>query len=403
MILNFIGENKKNLVLYLNAILLVSFLWVVFIDTSYFFEKIIFGERELYTDLKLIHNNFIDFLANRNPYEFDSNFWPKGSMPPFILQLFSFIGNIEFKYILNYFVVLEISSIILLFYYSYKLFPLSEIKYFYPIIYFFSFNFSNGSSLMFGNDASILYSLIGIGIIFLYKEKILIFMFLVFIACLFKFHYFLFYFLPFLLYGWKSLKYIFPFIILIFLINVFSYISDPELYNSYMDYIKIQTSRSPYNPWVGSDITQSFASLISLIGRYLNLDLYPSSFISNFFWFSLTSLSLFSIFFIYNQKKFLNKETKLNVLSLGILTIFLFYPRLIFYDFFLIVPAYYYLVQKITFFENKNKNIITKFILLLFFLVVQDTHASICSLSMLFFLITYLEYKNKDPLSIISN
>ena len=39
----------------------------VFIDTSYFFEKIIFGERELYTDLKLIHNNFIDFLANRNP------------------------------------------------------------------------------------------------------------------------------------------------------------------------------------------------------------------------------------------------------------------------------------------------------------------------------------------------
>ena len=56
--------NKANLI-----ILLVSFLWVVFINTSYFFEKIIFGERELYTDLKLIHNNFIDFLANRNPFK----------------------------------------------------------------------------------------------------------------------------------------------------------------------------------------------------------------------------------------------------------------------------------------------------------------------------------------------
>ena len=398
MILNFIGENKKNLVLYLNAILLVSFLWVVFIDTSYFFEKIIFGERELYTDLKLIHNNFIDFLANRNPYEFDSNFWPKGSIPPFILQLFSFIGNIEFKYILNYFVVLEISSIILLFYYSYKLFPLSEIKYFYPIIYFFSFNFSNGSSLMFGNDASILYSLIGIGIIFLYKEKILIFMFLVFIACLFKFHYFLFYFLPFLLYGWKSLKYILLFIFLIISIYFFSYLSNPELFNSWKDILNIMILRDQNNPWAGTDITQVFVNLSWTLGGFLNINLYPTSFISSFFWFSLTSLSLFSIFFIYNQKKFLNKETKLNVLSLGILTIFLFYPRVLPYDLFLIVPVYYYLVQKITFFENKNKNIITKFILLLFFLIVQDTHSWLCSLSTLFFLIVYLEYKNKDPL-----
>ena len=148
-----------------------------------------------------------------------------------------------------------------------------------------------------------MYSIIGVGFIFFYNKKILYFNSLVLFASLFKFYLLIFYFLPFLLYGWKSLKYIFPFIILIFLINVFSYISDPELYNSYMDYIKIQTSRSPYNPWVGSDITQSFASLISLIGRYLNLDLYPSSFISNFFWFSLTSLSLFSLFFIYNQIK----------------------------------------------------------------------------------------------------
>ena len=392
-------NDKKKIVLYLNTILIISFIWVIFVNTSYFFEKTVFGEHELYSDLKLIHNNFVDYLANKNPYEFDSNFWPKGSIPPFILKTFSSLGKIEFQIVKNYFIVLEIISLILLLYYSYKLFPLKKVKYLYPLIYFFSFNFSNGSSVMFGNDASILYSMIGIGIIFLYKEKILIFMILVLIASLFKFHYFLFYFLPFLLYGWKSLKYIVPFFLFIILVYFFSYLDDKELFNSWLDILNVIILRNVNNPWAGVDITQIFINILWYTGQNLNINLYPNYFISNIFWFLFTFISFISIFFIFHNKN-INNEKKLKILSLGILTITLFYPRLIFYDFFLIVPVYYYLTRTIRFFEDKNRNIAIKFILFLFFLVVQDSHTAITALSLLFFLIVYSEFKNNDPLLI---
>ena len=32
-------NDKKKIVLYLNTILIISFIWVIFVNTSYFFEK----------------------------------------------------------------------------------------------------------------------------------------------------------------------------------------------------------------------------------------------------------------------------------------------------------------------------------------------------------------------------
>jgi len=161
--------------------------------------------------------------------------------------------------------------------------------------------------------------------------------------------------------------------------------------------MQIQVSRSPDNPWVGSDITQAFAALIRTFGNYFSIYLYPSTFISNFFWILLSSVSFISFYFIYGNKE-LNGKKKLNILSFAIILIFLFYPRVLIYDLFLIVPAYYYLVSEITFSEKKSLNSFIKFILILFFICVQDTHAWLCSLSMIFFLVIYLEFKNKDPL-----
>ena len=61
------------------------------------------------------------------------------------------------------------------------------------------------------------------------------------------------------------------------------------------------------------------------------------------------------------------------------------------------IKPYFKIVR---FFEDKNKNIAAKFILFLFFLVVQDSHTAITALSLLFFLIVYSEFKNNDPLLI---
>ena len=346
--------NKKKIFKFFNFLLLISFIWIIFINTSYFFEKIIFGSHEHFFDLKLIHNSFIETLNGKNTYEIYTPYYdqPTTSLPPHFLLIFKDFGNIDWLIFVKYFIFLQILSYILLFYYSYKLFPLSKIKYLYPFMYFFGFNFSLGlGGTVVGNIAIILYSIVSLAIVCLFKKKILAFKFLIFIATLFKFYFLLFYFLPVFVYGIKYLKSIFIFISLLILINFISYINNPELFQSWIDLLEIQTARNSYNPWIGSDITQAFASVIWKIGTYFDINIYPKSWISNFFYFTITGIIFSSIFFIYNPKyrNTRNLDENLTILSFGLLTIFLLYPRLMIYDFFLIIPVYYFLVIKIKF------------------------------------------------------
>jgi len=398
--------NKKKIFKFFNFLLLISFIWIIFINSSYFFEKIIFGNHEHFFDLKLVHNSFIETLNGKNTYEIYPPYYdqPTTSLPPHFLLIFKNLGNTDWLIFVKYFIFLQILSYILLFYYSYKLFPLEKIKYLYPFMYFFGFNFSLGlGGTVVGNIAIILYSIVSLGIVYLFRKKILIFNFLIFLVALFKFYFLLFYFLPVFLYGIKYIKSIFIFIALLILINFISYNNNPELFKSWLDLLEIQTARNSYNPWIGSDITQAFASVSWKIGTFFNIDIYPKAWVSNSFYFTITAIIFSSIFFIYNPKYRNTKDLdqNLTILSFGLLTIFLLYPRLMIYDFFIIIPAYYFLVIKINFFENENKNFFSKFILLFIFLCVQDTHSGLSSFALLFFLILYAEYKKRNPLKLM--
>lgn len=398
--------NKKKIFKFFNFLLLISFIWIIFINSSYFFEKIIFGNHEHFFDLKLVHNSFIETLNGKNTYEIYPPYYdqPTTSLPPHFLLIFKNLGNTDWLIFVKYFIFLQILSYILLFYYSYKLFPLEKIKYLYPFMYFFGFNFSLGlGGTVVGNIAIILYSIVSLGIVYLFRKKILIFNFLIFLVALFKFYFLLFYFLPVFLYGIKYIKSIFIFIALLILINFISYNNNPELFKSWLDLLEIQTARNSYNPWIGSDITQAFASVSWKIGTFFNIDIYPKAWVSNSFYFTITAIIFSSIFFIYNPKYRNTKDLdqNLTILSFGLLTIFLLYPRLMIYDFFIIIPAYYFLVIKINFFENENKNFFSKFILLFIFLCVQDTHSGLSSFALLFFLILYAEYNKRNPLKLM--
>jgi len=403
---NLILENKKNRIFkFFNFLLLISFAWIVFINTSYFFEKIIFGQNEVFYDLKIIHNSLIEILNGQDTYEIFPPYFdqPTTSLPPYLIMIFKNLGKLNFSTFLNYFIFFQVISLILLFFYSYKLFPLSNIKYLYSFIYFFCFNFSLGiAGTIVGNISVILYGIVALGLIFLHKRKILVFNFLIFFVSLFKFYFLIFYFLPIFVYGLKYVKSICIFLFLLVLTNLYSYLNNPELYQSWVNLLKIQTSRGPDNPWIGSDITQSFASVVHTISKFFNFEFYPSSVASNTFYFFITTLCFISIFYIYNPKYRNTKNTDQNliIMSLGLLIIFLFHPRLMIHDYFLIVPVYYFFVKKINFSLNKNINFFTKFILLFLFLCVQDSHASICSMALLFFLIIYREFKKRKPLEL---
>ena len=256
---------------------------------------------------------------------------------------------------------------------------------------------------MVGNIAVILYGIISLGIFYLYKKRVFLFCLLIFIASLFKFFLIIFYFLPILLFGFRYLKIIVFFLLTLFFINFIYFINNPEIYKNWINYINIQVLRTPNNPWIGSDITQAFATIISkTVNFFFNINYYPSSLLSNFFYFFTTGISFLLVFLIYNPKFKKNEsfENKLKMISLGLLLIFLFYPKLMIYDFFIIVPAYYYLIKKIDFSLNQNTNFFIKLFLFVLFLCVQDTHAGLCSLATLFFLICFLENKNKDPLKL---
>ena len=400
-----ISENKNKLFKILNFLLLISFFWVVFINSSYFFEKIIYGNHEHFYDLKLIHDSFIETLNGIDTYVIFPPYYnqPTTSLPPYLVDLFKSFGYLDFSLFTKIFVFFQIISIGLIFFYSYKLFPLKNIKYFYPIIYFFCFNFSLGLSTVVGNIAVILYGIISLGIFYLYKKRVFLFCLLIFIASLFKFYLIIFYFLPILLFGFRYLKIIVFFSLTLFFINFIYFINNPEIYKSWVNLMNIQLSRTPNNPWIGSDITHAFASIISkTVNFFFNINYYPSSLLSNFFYFFTTGISFLLVFLIYNPKFKKNEsfENKLKMISLGLLLIFLFYPKLMIYDFFIIVPAYYYLIKKIDFSLNQNTNFFIKLFLFVLFLCVQDTHAGLCSLATLFFLICFLENKNKDPLKL---
>ena len=95
----------------------------------------------------------------------------------FFLDLRKSSGYAGFQglFVLKCFIFFQILSFISLFYYSYKLYPLDKIKYLYPFIYFFSFNFSIGlGGTVTGNTTVILYGILSLGLIYLFKKRIII-------------------------------------------------------------------------------------------------------------------------------------------------------------------------------------------------------------------------------------
>ena len=100
--------NKNKIFKFFNFLLLISFIWVIFINTSYFFEKIIFGNHEHFFDLKLIHNSFIETLNGKNTYEIYPPYYdqPTTSLPPHFLLIFKDFGNIDWLIFVKYFIFL---------------------------------------------------------------------------------------------------------------------------------------------------------------------------------------------------------------------------------------------------------------------------------------------------------
>ena len=129
--------------------MLISFFWVVFINSSYFFEKIIYGNHELFFDLRIIHDSFIETLNGIDTYVIFPPYYnqPTTSLPPYLVDLFKSFGYLDFSLFTKIFVFFQIISIGLIFFYSYKLFPLKKLNTFILLFIFFVLIFLLGRQL----------------------------------------------------------------------------------------------------------------------------------------------------------------------------------------------------------------------------------------------------------------
>ena len=96
--------------------------------------------------------------------------------------------------------------------------------------------------------------------------------------------------------------------------------------------------------------------------------------------------------FIYSKY---NSLSKLQILSIGILTITICYPVIKDYEGFLLVPCIYYLLFNLNFETIFKKNSeITRYILTVFSFSIHDKYAFFLIAIILFFYISYLNFKN---------
>jgi len=388
--MNFLESDHKKIEKIFFFTIFFFFFIQIYYNLSWFIERFLIDDRTLFWDLKTIYKALVAYSQNNftyliNPYDYEYAF----PYPPFLLKSLSAFGKFPFDLFLIFYLFLSSISLVFYFLYCYKKFQPISYYFLYPLILFFSFGASLGITGLFsGNFSLIMYGLISLGLITLKKNK-LFFYYLVIIFCsLIKIYFMIFFLIPFFLYGFKSIKYIFFSVITVLLINLLSYFDDPTLYNDYLKFISIQAAKYPNQPWASfgiSGILTSFYSELE-INNVNNIDFnnLSFSFLLNFIIILIITLLVVSTYFITS---FLKKNFDTNtIFCLTILGITISFPRLVPYDLFLVIPAIYYLINNTKLSNNLRINLFLKLILLIFFLLVQDAHAAICTISLLFFI-----------------
>ena len=66
-------------------------------------QKVIFGQTEVFYDLKIIHNSFVEVLNGVNTYEIFPPYFdqPTTSIPPYLIMILKDLGKLNFSTFLN--------------------------------------------------------------------------------------------------------------------------------------------------------------------------------------------------------------------------------------------------------------------------------------------------------------
>ena len=405
-------SNLKKIIIKNELIFLYFFLALAsFNNLSHFIKKNILGDRIDFWDFHVYWCSANKFINGVNPYGgniiknclYQFNFDLYFSYPPIILKSLSFLGY----YDLNTAKIIWISIIVLSF-----LTIIFYIKKIYksPKIIFFTFFiiFAGGgiiwSALFSGNISTILYAILTIGIYYLINEKQNIFYLCVSIISLAKFPFLIFFLLPIFLNGFKEIKKVVFYFSITFFIYILQFYLINDLFISFLNSTKSYRGENFLDiHGTGIGIHGIVDQFLSLIYKKTEIQILNPSSTSAFFLHIFISFTLFFSSFILFRKKRINLKQKKLLISFFIIIFLSCFPRISSYDFFLLISSFFYITfnSRVKFINNNWKFIFS--ILPILFLAIYDSKFPAFILSLIIFIIFYLQIKGNDPFYLNKN
>ena len=403
-------------------IIKIIFFISLFIITSnsilYFFEKYINGDRFLFDDLVLNYCAGVLYSQDVSPYGFGLGKTPLidcvknviGSdwgMPAyfystFYLRILSELTNFEFDTIKSIWLGLCFFSISLILFFSYKVLPINKLKKVLPLVIFFSFGGILVKAFTSGNLSVFVYGFLALSLFFLHKNYKIIFCFIIILISLIKPHHLIFLIIGILVYEKEFIKYVVISTSIVVFIYFLEFTYNKELFLGYLSNLHASTTSEfffSYNATVGlkSVIQNLPTNTAGKLGFYISAG---PNLIRNLLWFFLTFFILIgSILYRTNLKiKNLDSLKKSKLIALGCIVITIVNPNLAVYEFFLFIPAMYFLIEKIKILKVSFYDERIKYLIFLSFVIVQDINFPFFCATAIFFYIIYNNYKKNDIL-----
>ena len=396
--MNFLKSRKIKENIFLILIFL-SLLISSFNIINNFFEKVVFGDRQVFGDFMVYRCGAISFINNINPYEANALskcFNTLGNSldyfyPPHPLKIFSFFSNISLSNSIILWALIIIPIFMCQVLMIKRIFFKETNLILVFTIYLFSFGGLNFTGLLTGNITVLMYSLLSISFYYSIIKKNTIPLFIILtLMCLFKITYLVFFILIFLISKKKFFTNTLISLSTIIIFYLFSYFNDPNLFIDFLNHLTYLRSNEFYNLYGGGF---GLYSIIKEIPEYYFPELSNTyKIIFQIAWFSVCGLFILSIFYLFIDNKSFSKT---HILAIALLIITICYPLIKDYEGFLLVAVIYYLILNINwkFFLQDTKKI--KYLLFFLTFSIHDKYMLILISMIIYLSILYLDYKKK--------
>ena len=330
-----------------------------------------------FSDFYLIYAGAEILSKNINPYEewiklHNSPFFN----PPLVFNFFKFLANYNYLIVAKYWLIILILTFFLIPIIIFKIFKIHP-KYCY--IFLLSFGGISLNVFFTGNLSIVLNLLFALSIFFLSRKEYHYFYLILSALCLIKFPYLIFFGIPFLIKNLEKKLFIntFFYLLLITLIYLLSFYSNPEIFNSWINSLKFSE-----NIGDSGDFGRG-------LFRIIDNNFFSEIYLNNFIYIIISGFLFLFLIFLFKNSKILNNEKNKNLaIAFSIIFLTMLLPRLKSYDVLITIPCLFFIIENLEFKISQSLNLVFKFILFLALFCWTSPYAPICLYLILFFILS---------------